>query len=112
MAPKRERSGAERRFAFVVAPITVNGGRSIERLRAEGPLPTIRFSERLSSAGYSISSTGLESRWTSSMKRISFGSMFVRIAARLSHTAEKGVVIALPDTDEWVLGILRYNGPQ
>ena len=39
-------------------------------------------------------------------------SMFVRIAARLSHTAEKGVVIALPDTDEWGLGILRYSGPQ
>ena len=37
--PKRSRSGAESEPARVVAPISVNLGRSSRMLRADGPLP-------------------------------------------------------------------------
>ena len=49
--PKRSRSGVVIRPARVVAPIRVNGGRSMRMERAAGPSPIIRSSWKSSMAG-------------------------------------------------------------
>ena len=49
--PKRSRSGVVSSPWRVVAPISVNGGRSIRTLLALGPSPMIRSSARSSIAG-------------------------------------------------------------
>src|SRR3990172_8202498 len=54
--PKRSRSGVVRRPVRVVAPTSVNGGRSSVSVRAAGPWHTTMSSRKSSSAGYRISS--------------------------------------------------------
>ena len=49
--PKRARSGAVMRPARVVAPTSVKRGSSIFTVRAAGPWPSTRSSEKSSSAG-------------------------------------------------------------
>ncbi len=55
--PKRSRSGEVSSPARVVAPTSVNGGRSILIERAAGPSPIMMSSWKSSIAGYRISST-------------------------------------------------------
>ena len=49
--PKRSRSGVVSSPVRVVAPISVNGGRSSVSVRAAGPWPTMMSSRKSSSAG-------------------------------------------------------------
>src|SRR5581483_2336698 len=51
VSPKRSRSGVVRRPVRVVAPTSVNGGRSSVSVRAAGPWPTTMSSRKSSSAG-------------------------------------------------------------
>jgi hypothetical protein len=55
--PKRSRSGDVKSPARVVAPTSVNGGRSSLIDRAAGPSPIMISSWKSSIAGYSTSST-------------------------------------------------------
>ncbi|KAG1252404.1 hypothetical protein G6F66_015213 [Rhizopus arrhizus] len=80
--PKRSRSGAVSRPARVVAPIRVNGGRSILIERAAGPSPIMMSIWKSSMAGYSTSSTTGDRRWISSMNSTSCGCRLVSSAAR------------------------------
>ena len=82
MTPKRSRSGAESWPERVVAPMSVNFGRSSRMEFAEGPLPMMMSMAKSSIAGYRISSTARFMRWISSTKRMSFSCRFVRSAAR------------------------------
>src|SRR6185503_5298002 len=88
--PKRSRNGLVSMPARVVAPTSVNGGRSILTLRAAGPSPIMMSIWKSSSAGYRISSTIGDSRWVSSMNSTSRGSRFVRIAARSPGRSSTG----------------------
>ena len=49
--PKRSRSGVVSSPALVVAPISVNAGRSMVTTRAPAPWPTVIGSRRSSMAG-------------------------------------------------------------
>ena len=82
MKPKRSRSGAGSSPARVVAPVTVNGGRSNGIEVAPTPLPTTTSTRKSSMAMYSISSAGRGKRWISSMNRTSPSSSEDRMAAR------------------------------
>ena len=88
--PKRSRSGFVSMPARVVAPTSVNGGRSSLTLRAAGPSPIMMSIWKSSSAGYRISSTTGESRWISSMNSTSCGSRLVRSAARSPARSSTG----------------------
>src|SRR4051795_10044673 len=88
--PKRSRSGVVSRPVRVVAPISVNFGRSSVSVRAAGPWPTMMSSRKSSSAGYRISSTARLSRWISSTKRTSCLSRPVRIAAMSPFRSSAG----------------------
>ena len=55
----------------MVAPTSVNGGRSSVSVLAPAPWPTMMSSRKSSSAGYRISSIARFTRWISSTKRTS-----------------------------------------
>ena len=74
----------------MVAPISVNGGRSSVSVRAAGPWPTMMSSRKSSSAGYRISSAARFSRWISSTNSTSRGSSVVRIAAMSPFRSSAG----------------------
>src|SRR5436190_7343386 len=88
--PKRSRSGLVSMPARVVAPTSVNGGRSSLTLRAAGPSQIMMPIWKSSSAGYRISSTIGESRWISSMNSTSRGSRLVSSAARSPGRSSTG----------------------
>ena len=88
--PKRSRSGLVSMPARVVAPTSVNGGRSSLTLRAAGPSPIMMSIWKSSSAGYRISSTTGDRRWISSMNSTSFGSRLVSSAARSPARSSTG----------------------
>ena len=77
----------------VVAPTSVNRGRSSRNDRADGPLPITMSSWKSSIAGYSTSSTGRGRRWISSMNRTSPSSRFVRIDARSPARSSAGPLV-------------------
>ena len=82
ITPKRSLSGAVRAPAFVVAPISVNRGKSSRIDRADGPFPIIMSSAQSSIAGYRTSSTLRLSLCISSTNKMSFSDRLVRSAAR------------------------------
>src|SRR6266446_5361238 len=88
--PKRSRRGLVSMPARVVAPASVNGGRSSLIERAAGPSPIMMSIWKSSSAGYRISSTTGDRRWISSMNNTSLGSRFVRMAARSPGRSRTG----------------------
>src|SRR6185437_7432035 len=91
--PKRSRNGAVSIPARVVAPISVNGGRSNVIERAAGPSPIIMWSWESSIAGYNTSSTVGDSRWISSTNSTSFGCRLVKrgeVAGAFQHRAGGG----------------------
>ena len=88
--PKRSRSGEVSRPARVVAPTSVNGGRSSLIERAAGPSPIMMSSWKSSIAGYSTSSTTGLRRWISSTNSTSRGCRFVSSAARSPGRSSTG----------------------
>src|SRR5690606_1680077 len=116
--PKRSRSGDVSRPARVVAPTSVNGGRSSLMERAAGPSPITMSSWKSSIAGYSTSSTTGLRRWISSTNRTSLGSRLVRIAARApgrSSTGPEGCLRFAPRSLATMcasVGVPRPGGPE
>ena len=86
-------AGRVMRPGRVVAATSVNLGSSSRIDLAVGPLPSTTSSTKSSSAGYRTSSTGLGMRWTSSTKRTSPSSRFVRIAARSLGRSRAGPLV-------------------
>ena len=82
----------------VVAPTSVNRGRSRRSVRADGPCPSTTSSWKSSIAGYSTSSTTRLSRWISSMKRTSWGSSAVSTAARSPLRSSTGPLVTWKPT--------------
>ena len=91
--PKRSRSGVVSRPARVVAPTSVNGGRSRVTVRAPAPWPSTIGSWRSSIAGYSVSSIARLRRWISSMKKTDPGSSAVRKAAMSALRSSAGPAV-------------------
>ena len=98
LMPKRSRSGEESMPRRVVAPISVNRGRSSRMLRAPGPLPMMISSAKSSIAGYRTSSTFGFRRWISSIKSTSPGLRFVNSAARSPACVMAGPLVTRRDT--------------
>src|SRR5215213_4061733 len=91
--PKRSRSGVVRSPARVVAPTSVNAGRSSVTVRAPAPWPRTIGSWRSSIAGYSVSSIARFRRWISSMKNTDPGSSAVRKAAMSALRSSAGPAV-------------------
>ena len=110
--PKRSRSGLVNMPARVVAPTSVNGGRSSLIERAAGPSPIMMSSWKSSMAGYSTSSTIGDKRWISSINSTSWGSRLVSSAARSPGRSSTGPEVDLIDTPiSWAMILARVVLP-